>query len=399
MGCWNFITSKSKGHPLKFSHSATVNIPMIYQQQFWNAVTYVPESNAYRFGGFIDHFNTRITKKRLRRVLQLLGENDAEIAMKIPELDIAKVQEEIATVATPITPIILVSSSDVATHSDVESSDSVNLDHDAPSDPDMADNAAGEHESFVDSVKEKISETFHGDDSSSSSSDSDGKNKGKGKGKKSLSVSPLKEKVNRLFGKEKSVHELLGGGKPADILLWRNKKSSICVLGFATLIWALFELIEYHLLSLLCHALIIVLGIHFLWSNTFNVIYRCPQFPQIAIQEETALHIASVLRLEINKSLVVLREIASGKDLKKFLAVIASLWIVSIAGSCCNLLTLVYICFVLVLTVPLLYERQKDQIDVLIEKAEDELKKQYEVFQAKVLSKVPRGQSKDKKFA
>ncbi|XP_024989499.1 reticulon-like protein B5 [Cynara cardunculus var. scolymus] len=256
----------------------------------------------------------------------------------------------------------------------------------------MADNAAGEHESFVDSVKEKISETFHGDDSSSSS-DSDGK------GKKSLSLSPMKEKVNRLFGKEKSVHEILGGGKPADILLWRNKKSSICVLGVATLIWALFEWIEYHLLSLLCHVLIIVLGIHFLWSNTFNVIYsRCPQFPQVAIHEDTALQIASVLRFEINKSLVVLREIASGKDLKEFLAVIAGLWIVSIAGSCCNLLTLIYICFVLLLTVPLLYERQKDQIDVLIEKAEGELKKQYEVFHAKVLSKVPRGQ-KEKKFA
>ena len=73
----------------------------------------------------------------------------------------------------------------------------------------MADNAAGEHESFVDSVKEKISETFHGDDSSSS--DSDGKSKAKGK--KSLSVSPIKDKVNRLFGKEQSVHEILGGGK------------------------------------------------------------------------------------------------------------------------------------------------------------------------------------------
>lgn len=60
----------------------------------------------------------------------------------------------------------------------------------------------------------------------------------------------------------------------ADILLWRDKKISIGVLGVATLIWALFELIEYHLLSLLCHTLILVLGIHFLWSNTFNLFYR-----------------------------------------------------------------------------------------------------------------------------
>lgn len=153
-----------------------------------------------------------------------------------------------------------------------------------------------------------------------------------------------KKKVQSLSWKERPVHDLLGGGKAADILLWRDKKTSIGVLGVATLIWALFELIEYHLLSLLCHTLILVLGVHFLWSNTFNLFYRCPQFPQVAIDEDTALKAASILRSEINKALEVLREIASGKDLKEFLAVIAGLWIVSIAGNWCNLLTLVYIC-------------------------------------------------------
>lgn len=84
----------------------------------------------------------------------------------------------------------------------------------SPSDPvtvyqDMADNVAGEHEkedSFVESVKDKISETFHKDDSSSSS-DSDNE------GKKSSSVSDVKDKIYRLFGREKPVHKLLGGGK------------------------------------------------------------------------------------------------------------------------------------------------------------------------------------------
>ncbi|KAI3818016.1 hypothetical protein L1987_11818 [Smallanthus sonchifolius] len=57
---------------------------------------------------------------------------------------------------------------------------------------------------------------------------------------------------------------------------------------------------------------------------------RCPQFPQVALEEDTVLEVASVLRLEINNSLEVLREIASGKDLKKFLAVYSIFFLVAI---------------------------------------------------------------------
>ncbi|KAK1415222.1 hypothetical protein QVD17_30995 [Tagetes erecta] len=257
----------------------------------------------------------------------------------------------------------------------------------------MADNAAREHESsYVDSAKEEIMESFHGDGSSSSDSDS------KVKEKKSYPVPQRRNLAHSVSWKEKPVHTLLGGGEAADLLLWRNKKNSAGVLIFATTIWALFEMIEYHLLSLLCHVLILVLGVHFLWSNTLNLFYKCPQFPQVAVDEDTALEIASVLRIEINNALNVLREIASGKDLKTFLTVIAGLWIVSIAGSCCSLLTLVYTCFVLLHTVPLMYERHKDKADDIIEKAEAEVKKQCGVLQEKVLSKVPSRRIKDKKL-
>ncbi|KAJ0715237.1 hypothetical protein HanPI659440_Chr13g0498821 [Helianthus annuus] len=248
----------------------------------------------------------------------------------------------------------------------------------------MADNAT---------KKEEITESFH--DDGSSSSDSDGKQP---KVKKDFPVPPNhRNKVESVSWKEKPVHTLLGGGDVADLLLWRNKKKSAGVLGFATIIWALFEMIEYHLLSLLCHILILVLGVHFLWSNTLNFIYKCPEFPQVALDEDTVLEVASVLRHEINNALEVLREIASGKDLKEFLAVIAGLWIVSIAGSCCSLLTLVYTSFVLLHTVPLLYERHKEKADEYLEKAEAELKKQCEGLQEKVLSRIP--SRKDKKFA
>ncbi|CAN1309078.1 Reticulon-like protein B5 [Linum perenne] len=234
------------------------------------------------------------------------------------------------------------------------------------------------------SVIDKISEKIHShDSSSSSSSDSDSDSA-------SDSSDSVKEKIFRLFGRERPVHHVLGGGKAADVLLWRNKKATGVILGAATLIWVLFELVEYHLLTLVCHTLILSLALLFLWSNAHTLINKTPpRIPEVYLPEEPVLQAAAALRIEINQALALLRSIAAGKDLKKFLMVIAGLWLTSILGSCCNFLTLFYTAFVLLHTVPLIYEKYDHKIDPLAEKATIEIKKQYTVFDAKVLSKIP----------
>ncbi|KAK4436261.1 Reticulon-like protein B5 [Sesamum alatum] len=247
------------------------------------------------------------------------------------------------------------------------------------------------HESAAESLMDKITEKFHGSDSSSSDSDDN-------KDIKSAAAA-VKSKIYRLFGREKPVHKVLGGGKPADIFLWRDKKITAGVLGVATAIWVLFELLEYHLLTLVCHILILALALIFLWSNASTFINKSPpKIPEIIVPEDIVLGIAAAFRIEFNRALAILREIASGRELKKFLAVIAGLWVLSILGNYFNFLTLFYICFVLLHTVPVLYEKYEDQVDAFAEKAEAELKKQYAVFNAKVLSKIPRGPLKDKKL-
>ena len=52
---------------------------------------------------------------------------------------------------------------------------------------------------------------------------------------------------------------------------------------------------------------------------------------------------------------------------------------------------------VLLHTVPVFYEKYEDQVDPLAEKAWIEFKKQYAVFDAKVLSKIPIGALQEKK--
>lgn len=190
--------------------------------------------------------------------------------------------------------------------------------------------------------------------------------------------------------------------KAADVLLWKDKKLSGGILGGVSLIWFLFEVLEYHLLTLVCHSLILTLAILFLWSNASAFINKSPpKIPQVVIPEKPVLEIVSSLRIELNQGFAALRDIASGKDLKKFLSVIAGLWFVSIISNCYSFLTLVYIMVVLLFSVPVAYDKYEDKIDPLAEKAWIEIKKQYAVFDAKVLCKIPRSMKelKDKKKA
>jgi hypothetical protein len=49
--------------------------------------------------------------------------------------------------------------------------------------------------------------------------------------------------------------------------------------------------------------------------------FRSPDAPEVQISEDLAVNIALALRTDINRALVLLREIAMGHDLMKFLGV------------------------------------------------------------------------------
>ncbi|KAH9323895.1 hypothetical protein KI387_018534, partial [Taxus chinensis] len=122
-----------------------------------------------------------------------------------------------------------------------------------------------------------------------------------------------------------------------------------------------------------------------------------PHIPEVVISEDTTRRIASELRAEVNAAFSILHTVASGKDLKKLLLVIAVLYLFSIVGSCCDFLTFTYVGFVTLLTVPVIYEKYEVQIDSFAHKVLFKIKEQYKVFDAKVLRKIPRGPLKEKK--
>lgn len=241
-----------------------------------------------------------------------------------------------------------------------------------------------EHVFEADGINEKIHE--HKGSSSSSSSDAENENPS----------SKLSWK-RRLFGRKASAHAVLGGGKSADIILWRNKPISGGIVAGATVIWLLFEWIGYHLLAFICHFLILSLTVCFIWSNASSFVGRPPKFPEVILSEDMLLFIVRSVTSRINVAFATYLSVASGNDVKKFFQVIGALWILSLVGSWFSFWTLVYLGFLMLHTAPVLYEKYEVHVDSMAEKALLEFNKHYAAFYEKVLRKIPRGPLWDRK--
>ncbi|KAJ7964349.1 Reticulon-like protein [Quillaja saponaria] len=153
---------------------------------------------------------------------------------------------------------------------------------------------------------------------------------------------------NRLFGCKKPLHVVLGSGNLADVMLWRNKYISLPTPTYSKL-------------------------------NSRNLSYP----------ERLLVRTALSMRKDCNQALRTFWDITQGNDLKKFLMVTLTLWLISVVGSWFTIVTLSYIVCVILLTVPVLYERHEDRVDTFAEMAMVELMKQYAELNKMVCQKHP----------
>ncbi|XP_022136522.1 reticulon-like protein B8 [Momordica charantia] len=217
-----------------------------------------------------------------------------------------------------------------------------------------------------------------------------------GEDSKSSSVA---SQINRLFGRQKPVHHILGGGKSADVLLWRNKKISASVLSGATIIWVLFEWLNYHFLTLVCFALVLGMLAQFIWTNASGFVNRSSsRVPRLVLPEELFVNIAVSVGAEVNRALGYLQDVACEGNLKHFLVAVVSLWAGAVISSWCNFITVLYIGFVAAHTLPILYEKYEDEVDGFAYKVLDQLRGHYQKLDSSVLSKIPKGSFKGKKY-
>ncbi|CAA7408938.1 unnamed protein product [Spirodela intermedia] len=217
-------------------------------------------------------------------------------------------------------------------------------------------------------------------------------------GKFSEEESTVSAQMNRLFGRQKSMHSLFGGGKPADVLLWRNKKISFSVLSAATAVWVLFEWLNYHFLPLVCFLLVVGMLLQFVWSNASGVLNRSPsKVPRVVLPEEVFVNIGVAVGAEVNRFLGFLQDISSGRNLKQFIMVVAGLWAAAVIGSWCNFLSVLYIGFVGAHTLPVLYEKYEDQVDDLAHNVFGHFRRHYRKLDEGILSKIPKAKLGSKK--
>ncbi|KAK9106236.1 hypothetical protein Scep_023080 [Stephania cephalantha] len=204
--------------------------------------------------------------------------------------------------------------------------------------------------------------------------------------------------VAKLFGRERPLHAVLGGARVADVVLWRNRNVSAAILFGVTAIWFLFAVVEYQFLALVCHVSIAAMLILFIWSNGAALFDRSPpKIPEIILSESAFTKVASTFRVELNRLITNLHEVACGKDLKLFIMVIASLWVLSMIGTYFSSLNLLYLGFLCIFILPAFYERYEQDVDKFVRTRQRNLRKMYSRFDSEVLNKIPRGPVKDKK--
>ncbi|KAL0707204.1 hypothetical protein Bca4012_073630 [Brassica carinata] len=161
-----------------------------------------------------------------------------------------------------------------------------------------------------------------------------------------------------------SVHNSLGGGSVADLLLWRNRTGAVIVLVSSTVFWFLFERAGYNLLSFVSNVLLLLVAILFLWAKSASLLNRpLPPVPNMEIPEEFAVKAADDIRVWINRVLSIASDITIARNPIRLLQVSLVLWAISYVGTFINSLTLVYIGILLSLSVPLVYEKYQDHID------------------------------------
>ncbi|KAF9665155.1 hypothetical protein SADUNF_Sadunf16G0092600 [Salix dunnii] len=173
---------------------------------------------------------------------------------------------------------------------------------------------------------------------------------------------------SRLFNRQRTVHEIFGGGFVADVILWRQMNITIGLLLVALSSWVVFERSGYTLLSLVSSVLLLLAVILFLWAKSAAILNRPPPpLPRLHLSEETVAEVASLIRTRVNALLSISQDIALGKDTKLFLKVAAYLLLISVVGVLTDFLTLGYASLLIVLTIPALYERYEDYLDRYVE--------------------------------
>ncbi|XP_027934596.1 reticulon-like protein B11 isoform X1 [Vigna unguiculata] len=195
-----------------------------------------------------------------------------------------------------------------------------------------------------------------------------------------------------------SIHRLLGQGLVADVVLWKNWRGAAALLVSSSTLWYLFERAGYNFLSFVANVFLLLVLILFFWAKAASILNRpLPPLPDLEISEDTVARVADAVQIWMNRALTVAHDIAIERNLLLCLQVVGGLWAISFIGSLFNFLTLIYICILLSLSLPVLYDKYQDQVDDRLRVIYGTIQTRYKKIHSMFLSKIPSQSHKEKK--
>nr|GME01613.1 reticulon-like protein B16 [Ipomoea batatas] len=271
----------------------------------------------------------------------------------------------------------------------------------------------------------------------------------------STSTAPASSSPYKLFRRQSSFHQMMGGGKEiisddeetcshyprvcpgkprlvtlmdkgaqgaADVILWRWRRGSFGIIVIATVAWLLFEHSGLPFLSVCSDILLVLTVLLFLRAN--YAAYKNKQLqtlPQLVLSEEMVNNAAASFRVKINYMLLMAHDITLGKDFK---LVVIVLWLLSTIGSMRSvkgqvqqlvpigivkwrpeglspasylegLLGLKGQRAIMFITVPALYSRFEAHVDRCAGKLHQQFTRHYRIVDESI-SRLPRNVAKDK---
>ncbi|KAK6228767.1 Reticulon - like 6 [Theobroma cacao] len=201
----------------------------------------------------------------------------------------------------------------------------------------------------------------------------------------------------RLFGRQGSLHQFLGGGEVADILLWKRWRDSFGVIVVATVAWLIFERSGLPFLSICSDVLLILIVLLFVRANYAALRNRQLQtLPELELSEEMVNNAAASFRVKINNVLLMAHDITIGKDFRLFFKVVICLWLLSAIGSYCSFFTLAYIGTILSITIPVFYNKYEERVDKCCGMIHRKFSQHYKIVDESVTNRIPRSLFKEK---
>jgi len=188
-----------------------------------------------------------------------------------------------------------------------------------------------------------------------------------------------------------SVHQIAGGGKAADIILWRRGRVTIGVIFGATVAWWLFEKSGLSLLTICCDIFLILIVLQFLRVKIAGLLNRQPRpLPELVLSEEMVSNAAASFRVKVNNMLMIAHDITLGKDFRLFFQVVLVLWLLSVIGNFCSSITLAYIGTIALVTIPALYNKYQRPVDRYAGMVHRNISRHYKIVDENVISRLPR---------